>query len=512
MNVTNRNTTEAGNPGVAARQPQTNSVSKVIRGGVWAAVGRFVGIGAALAAEIVVARQLPLDQFGALAVLSSMVALGSGFAMFGLNGALVRLIGENLAARDPATAARAIKLGGLIALAAGALVAVVGGRVLDLVLPPEVPRQQHLLIASALTMVICAWLQIPAESLRAVGEQRWASFLSGGQIGGPAALLLYALLFTITAMLGWGTYEVAVWLKFASVLVIWPLSCWCLKRAFRSAFDERLAMEGSAPSGARAISAGRMLAICGPLTVVHFLNLAAISLDIVVAGWSLSPDDGAHYAAAKRFAVLVGVPAQIMQMTVVGAIADLYEQRRLGDLERLLRRCAAAAAAVAVMMWLAVVAAGGWGLNLLLGAKFEGAYVPLVVLSFTHVLIASVGCTHFALIMTGRHNFVLFSNAVALAVLLISGPPLAARWGGPGLAGVALFAQILPQLIQWFYVRKSVGIRTHAEFGSDFAAAALGPLRRLTKRNKAFRSAGDEPVSPLEVSAVGSLSSVKGRG
>ncbi len=425
---------------------------------IWVVLSRTLGVGVTMLVNVVLARWLSPADFGSFLLLSSVLALASLLAMFGLNTAVVRYVAESLGNQDVDRARRSLRL--VLATSVVSISSVAGLASLGLTFANErllgFPLFAGLVPLAATTLVLLAGLQLLAEACRSLHDIRLASLLSGGQTGGLLSNLLFLLMLASAVVLGKPSFATAVTLNAIAMLFTLPVAVIGFTCAKRHKLD-RVAPADT--SGGPALQS--LLGFSTTMLAIQLLTFTTTQADLWIAGIWCPHDDLALYGAARRLVLLVALPLQMMNLTVMASVAELFGSGRLNDLEALLRRSALLAAAPTVPIILVLLVWGRPVLVVLFGTFFSEAAMPLSILAIGQLFLVGVGSCGGTLEMSGNHRASLMVNVVSAAALLAIGPWAATHFGIVGLAVTSASAIAAQSLTLWMLARRIVGVWTH---------------------------------------------------
>lgn len=427
-------------------------------GAVWIVVGRLLGVGVTMLINVVLARWLSHDDYGSYLLLTSLLALASLLGMLGLGPALARFVGEGLGHRDNDRARQSVRLVLSIAPVSIAGVAIVVAVVLLRFHPstlglPAGPWIVPIVIA---TLILLAALQLLGEASRSLHDMRLATLLSGGQTGGLLSNTVFLVFISALAWIGAPDLRTALALNALAMVIILPAAVWGFFRTARTC----LGPPAARPTATK-LAMRPLLSFSISMLAVQLLTLTTTQADLWIAGVACHHDQVALYGSARRLMLLVSLPVQMLNLTVIASIAELHVQRRLGDLERLLRRSAAlaalpsAAAIVVLIVWADPV------LELLFGPFFCAAALPLTILAVGQLFLVAAGSCGCALEMSGNHVVVLLVNLVAAVAVVAVGTWAARQFGILGLAVASAGVIAAQSITLWLLAKRIVGVWTH---------------------------------------------------
>jgi O-antigen/teichoic acid export membrane protein len=439
-------------------QPKQPLQGRLRLGAAWVILGRSSGIGITMLVNMLLAHWLSPEEFGDFLLLSSVLALASVLATVGLNTAIVRFVSESMGRGDIARARQAMRLvmavaavtiSGVAALAALAM-AYFDTSVLGL------PADPGLVPMAVTALVLLAMLQLIAEACRSLHELRMATLFSGGQTGGLLSNLVFLVLIAAGMVVGKPSFLTAVALNLTAMALSLPLAILGLWRTVR----ERLV--ATAPQHTTAtLTAGQLLAYSLPLLLIQLLTFATTQGDLWIAGIWCRHDQLALYGAARRLILLVAMPLQMLNLTVVALIAELHSQGRTRDLERMLRGAASLAAWPSAGAIVLLTLAGGPILELLFGPYFRQAALPLGILAVGQLFLVCAGSSSWALSMTGHQLGSLLISLISALALAVIGAWSARNFGILGLSITSSSVIALQSICLWLLAKKLVGVWTH---------------------------------------------------
>ena len=471
---------------------------RVISGGIWVVVARFLGIASTVLANYLLARQLA-EAFGQFVVLCSIMNAASLVAIFGMSSGVVRFVAEQLAHDNRARARQVLRICFRLAACSTVVTTMVVLVGMSVSGSHYLSLPQPILIAVIMASVLAtqAFSNLNAAALRGLGEMRYSSMV-GGQGGavGPMAntlflvlvaglacvtqLSLVGVLFAYLAAFGITLIVGSCWLSRTVVLILGPRGL-CTKRGSdpqphepptnashngkgsdpvfvqsRPRDSNRIAVE-SAP-----LAASTILAACLPMLLVQILSTVSKQGSLWVAGAACSPEDLALYAGANRAIQLVVMPLSLVNLSVMAFIPQLRMQGRLGDLERVLRVSAGWAAIPSFLVLMAFVLAPASILGIFLGSNYRSAAGLLSILSIGQFALVWVGSSELTLVLSGHARTAAMINGIGAGTILIGGPLIARSHGTSGLAVLAAVVITGQCLTQWLLTRYLIGIWTNA--------------------------------------------------
>jgi O-antigen/teichoic acid export membrane protein len=390
--------------------------------------------------------------------------------VFGLNGAGVRFIAESLGEGSPRRAREAFNLCITTALTSTCFVSLLSYIALatfgaDLFRDEQL-QQLAPLIAGCVALF--AGMQLTSELLRSFHELRFASLLNGPS-GGALSMMLFVGMLTVALCFGRPTLNQVVLLQLVSMAVILPFGIVWLLRTCRRSLQE-YADEASP----RLLTLSQLLNVCVPLMLTQLLAIAAGQADLWVGGTSLPKDGLALYGAARRTMVMVALPTQMVGLIVMSSIPDLYAQRRIGDLQRLLQSSAMVAALPSFAALVASLVAPQWILGVLFGDFYRDGATVLMLLGIAQFVASVLGPANYALSLTGCHNSGLVIYFVTSVVFFLVGPFAARNWGLTGLAVVSGLTTACQAVALWALARIHLGLWTHAAMRPGSMRSMLG--------------------------------------
>jgi O-antigen/teichoic acid export membrane protein len=465
------------------------------RGAVWVVVGRTLGISTTVLVGIAVPRFLAAQEYAAFALMSSVIVFAGGLAMFGLNGTMVRFLSERLGTGDQGGAARSLRVAFRLAIVSSTIVAGVTGTYLavggmrwfDLAFDPVV------MVLVCAGVVLLALQQLAAESLRGFHELRLASVLSGGQFGGPITNVLFLAGLVVATQFVPGdrlTLRIALGLFIAALVFTAPMSLVCLRRTARQSLPDG---ETNRTPRSDHDELRRIVAVCIPLAILCGLSFAATQADLWIAGVLCAKEDVALYAAARRLAVMVAMPLQMINLTVMSSIPELYIQGRTADLQQLLRRSALIGAAPSLAAMLVILWKPATILGIVFGEYYRGGAEFLVLLSFGQLALVMAGSCALTLSLTGHQRIALRISLLSAGLLAIAGPLATLLFGLKGLAVAVVAATVTECGLQWGITRQLLGVWTHC------APRELLNILRRWRAERALESVGEAAPAALAV-------------
>lgn len=420
--------------------------ARLLRGGFWAFLGKAGAAFLGLLVTMLLARLAPAQDMGLYFQAVAIIGMASGVFQFGLPQATVRAIAANLT-EEPSQARRLARASVALATAAGVaaalslcgLLALFGGR-----FNPAWPEVGMALAGWLFGIVVTGIL---AESFRGLGRLRAAALFGG--------LLTMLLLLAMVSLAWWQGWP----LDFAHIVNLLLVAAMAnallaLLHAAASFGMGRLGRPGGVDYRA-------LLAAGVTIGATNILLMLFSQADVLILGAFRGNEEVAMYGAAARLVALVNMLLAVINLAVSPLIAELGAQRRLGELERMLRRTATLAGIPALLMLVLFLWQGEFVLELAFGPAYRGAAMLMVILALGQVVNVLAGSCGTVLVMMGFSTLLLKITLVCGLGTLLTALLLAAPWGGAGVAVAIAAGLALQNLAMVLAVRRKTGIWTH---------------------------------------------------
>ena len=300
-----------------------------------------------------------------------------------------------------------------------------------------------------------AVIQLCASLLRSFHDSRFSILLTG-QFGGPLCNLLFIGLAVGLSLFAVVSLKQVMLFCAISLCLLTPIAIMILYRVGKARLRE-IAIDDQ-PSEALPMSV--LLLACLPLMLAQSLSYITGQADIWIGGAIVGHDELALYGAARRLMLLIGMPMQLVNLTVIASIAELRAQGRLDELQRILRFAATLAAIAALAVCIPLIAFPAQITSFIFGSYYAEGATVLRILCLGQIVFVSAGAAELTLMMSGEHMKALWINVVTSIVLLVAGVMLTSTFGIVGLA-IACASIISLQCIGFcLYARWSVGVWT----------------------------------------------------
>ena len=388
-------------------------LSVLARGGMSALAVKVAGAGVVFAVQVVLARLLGVEAYGAYTYALAWAYLAVLPAKLGQDTASLRFVAELAAAEQWGLLRRYLRwstrlvLGGSLVVAAGFVILVATQRArLD-------PELRDVLLLAALLVPVAGLMQLRSASLRAVG--RISAALAPREIVRPIGILVVVIGVVLAARVAPATAALAMT---ANIVVTLAILFW-LDRAARQTVPD-VAVVAAAAGQTRG-----WLVVGLPLMMMSGLHTLLTQTDVLMIGYRLGPEAAGVYAAASRTSLLVLFGVTAVSAVAAPLIARLYAAGRLTELKVMTTWALRGILLVALPVAL-VLALSGRAVLGLFGAEFVAGYPALLVLVVGRLLSAAMGLAGFMMTMTGNERqaatslFVAVIINVALNYVLIS--------------------------------------------------------------------------------------------
>ena len=495
----------SGSPSTTTQSTDSAFKSLAFRHGYWAVAGRALNVAVTAVSGVLLARNLSTADFGKISVIQTAVSIGSVAASLGLGVSSLRLLAQ---ARHTGTIGPTVavvkRIRGIILLFVSSVAAFVG-MLMHLFSEKLFWESTSTTIALLIGcgIFLRAVQAIVAEMSRGFNEVRVSNLLAGWN-GGPLQNLLFLAAVCSAAVFSSVSWKLALGFDVAAMAVSVLIGVFFFQRTLKHYIDSHHdAPESNATSGTSGQSHSTssygswrdILAISFPIMLTSLVAFAIEQGDIVLGGFVCSEADLPLYAAAKRCSLLMRVPFAISNMAVIGLISQLYLSGQIERLQQLLQVSAGLCGFFALAITAVVVSVPDVTLSMLFGGNYSDGGTLLVILSIGQLGVILTGSTQQLLLLGKGERVALLINLLGLAMIVTTALPAYKLFGRNGFAVSYAITLLLVNLLQWFYVRFRLGIKTEPDFvltmhvlSRQFAVLK----KRLSGKRKAAGHSGSE--------------------
>ena len=378
----------------------------VLKGSGAAFAIRILGLGAALVAEVLIARLLGVRSYGDYVFAFSLISILAVFAKLGMDNLRVRFIPAYVGSGEWGLLRGVMRRSRQSALATAALMAVFTACVIWLIGDSVSPSLRATLLIACILLPVLTIIQVQAGGLWAFKRIAYAraptELLRPLLLAAGVVLAVVVLRFPASA-------PVAMVANLVASSIILLLLGFLLARTVP-------AQAGSAEprySTREWLSVGFQL-----LLIIGFIILLN-RLDIIMIGALLGTAEAGIYNSAVRIARLILLGLLATNAIVAPLISQLYAQERMRDLQRMISFAARVIFAITVPICLGVLLFGQWALALF-GLEFTRGYTALIILSIGQTISALAGPVGILTTMTGHQKVaaVVYGGIAGLNIVL----------------------------------------------------------------------------------------------
>lgn len=450
-------------------------------------VSRVMAFGAIFGFNALLARALTPSEFGIFILLFSFLVLISLLSNGGLNIAVVKLIAEAQDAKgnstDRVSTTTLLKeLIPVVVIASIAFATLAFFLVSNWLASVGVGNSNLIAFLFAMSALLRALHLMLAESARGFHDRIWSN-LFGSIAGGPLPHLVFLVLLggaywleCLNLTTTFGCYVAAFSLTFPIVCVkLFQLNDHCAT-ALYEAFD--------GPSKAGSVGTNRLalLALAIPLMMTQVLGVGIAQTDIWLAGAFAAPSALAIYAVAQRMLAFLTMPLQITNTAIISDVPQLFQQRDMVQLQKLVSLAANVSALPALVVGTILLTFSESILGLAFGQYYCSGGVILKILVLGQLICVATGPCQVVLMMTGRETTAMKVNFFTVIFAVLSGLLGICYFSMIGLATSVSLSIVLQNLCNWWMVKKQVGIDTRCGLN----LAELSTLLKPMKVNKAY--------------------------
>jgi O-antigen/teichoic acid export membrane protein len=438
-----------------------------VSGGFWAVGGRLATALAAFLSNALLARILTPSDFGVYFLAFSVVWTGAVIGALGLNQSAVRFVAESMGTNLPGRARRVVGLvfgmGMVGAFAVGGVYLLAG---------PAISRSLfHAPALAAVTGLVAGWMvlltlqTLQAETFRGFHDIKFATVF-GGLVTGILLTSCLLLLWLFGGQTGLSTVLAVI---VASGLTSVTLGGLLLRSKVLS-----LPVGGMESR----VRAAEIATVAWPIMIAGIALTALTQADVWIVGVFRSQEEVAIYRAASRLALMTILVTQVLQAVLPPLIVEKYTRGESESLQRLLRASATVTTVMVVPVLGMFVLMPGSILSLVYGEYYRGGGWVLVLLSLGIFVNVATGMRGVVLLLTGHERTQLTITLVVGSFNVILCGIGAVYWNINGVAVAAMTTMIVQCLAELVFVRRRLGIWTHASVASvSDIKKLIGPTR-----------------------------------
>jgi O-antigen/teichoic acid export membrane protein len=444
---------------------------------VWTVGGRAVSMGSAFAANVVLARELPLAAFSAYTVAVGVVGLLAMPAAFGSPRIILRLIREGVATHRPSLAIDSLReCMRLVSISSTvlALLFIAGTHFLD--------DQDRWRAIRDYSLLVAAWFSLSAISVTlAHALQGFDDFRASAMVGAKSGGILANVCF-FAASAAAGYYDrldlrfalaAQALLQLISVAYAW----YALRTAVRRRVPKINAIgRGDAPLVA--VTGRWFLHECWPILIIQLTSLGIAQIDVLLVSWLTDDRQIANYGAVAKICELLAT-GQVLAVGVAAPfISELYATQQLEKLEQLLRGVASLVAIPIIIIGAVLLAVPAMALTFIYGPDFVDGAPALQVGVIGCAIAGLTGVNSLVMIMAGRQRQLLTVSAIASVFYILTSPVMIIHWGITGAAAATTIIFGGYNVVVTVMVKSQMGIWTTASFKPNYYTTAYQRLFR----------------------------------
>jgi O-antigen/teichoic acid export membrane protein len=402
----------------------------------------------AFAVNVLLARNLVPEEFAAVVVALTWLALATALGSLSTPLLLVRFVGKGLSEGRPDLARGVVRWSYLMVAAASLLLAALAAAVLASGLAPVSLRDSALAMLAIALILPNAMITAVAGLLQSLRRTLTAEFVNGCL---RSALLLLVLGCVLLWPHGQGLSARVVLEVYLGVSVLLLLLAGGLASR---------AQQKTVPAASPAYATGEWTKAGAGMLAVLVAAAANERIDLLMLGWRAEGSEVATYAVAQRFAQML-----LFTSNAVGAVmaphfvAQLPAVRR-GDLalaQQLVRSTAMLTLWLCLAAWLCFLLAGPW-LTGIFGPHYAGATMPLMILVSGQVLAALFGPGTLVAILAGYSRLALVTLLFAMSVNALLNVLLVPWLGASGAALATAAGMVLSAVLARAWLRRRLGM------------------------------------------------------
>ncbi len=462
---------------------------RLISGAFWSVIGRVGSIGALFLSHVLLARELSEADYAAYLTVSATTILLATLICFGTPKMLIRALKHELKHGNLAGARAAVRsCFSIITMIAGfagigMFVFVVG----LIYCGGESSNWRGLADYSCLVAAwafLSAFCLVASHALQAMDDFR-SAMLVGARNGGVIANVLFFLVALCAHWFGFLSLGLAIGLQVIVHLLALAVGVVCLRRKFRQIEKSRAPSSDFPPESSSHLSDHStrwFLRESWPNFVVQITSMSLIELQIILVVFFATERDIADYGAALRILSVINAVHALSTTVIAPFIAELFDQKRLPQLERVLRGSATLVAIPTLAAMIVFVLFPKEILTMTFGSDFAGGAWALRILSLGSTVAILSGSNGLTMIMAGKqHILMIYSVAVSLFYLVVAVPAVHS-WGIIGAATSVGLVFGAYNIWITFLVKKEVGVWTVPTFSPRDILATIGTFLGSEKR------------------------------
>ena len=461
-------------------------VKRFASSAVFVLISRLMAFIAIFGFNALLARALTPEDFGIFILLFSFLVLISLVSNGGLNIAVVKLIAQTQDANKDSSGTLSTtkllkELIPVVAVASLSLAVLAYFLVASWLAGSLGTHANLIALLFAMSALMRSLHLMLAESARGFHDRIWSN-LFGSIAGGPLPHLVFLVLLGITYGYECLTLTTTFACYAAAFLITFPVICvklFHLNKKNDSASFELTGNERGANKIPRADKSHRLtlLALAIPLMMTQVLGVGIAQTDIWLAGAFAAPAALAIYAVAQRMLAFLTIPLQITNTAIISDVPQLFQQKKMDQLQKLVSLAANASALPALVVGAILLSFPETILGLAFGEYYSSGAILLKILVLGQLICVATGPCQVVLMMTGHEKTAMIVNFCTAILAVLSGLLGVCYFGMVGLATSVSMTIVLQNVCNWWIVKKQVGIDTRCGLNLVELSTILNPLK-----------------------------------
>ena len=189
------------------------------------------------------------------------------------------------------------------------------------------------------------------------------------------------------------------------------------------------------------------------LGAVDGLRQVDANLGLIILGALSQTVEAGYLRVALSAIVFVTLPQTVVHLVTGPTLARLGSTNERQHLQSLLARSSASLSLVTLLFLIILFAVGQPLIELMFGATYRPAWLPLALLAAAQLVNACFGIGWILMAMAGGERKLAQFYAVSVGISVLAGIPLCMTYGATGAAAATIIGALMQNILVWRHVK-----------------------------------------------------------